>query len=249
MNIKSLAGLVSPAVGIAGLLGGSGKNPADAAMPYYNQIQSMGREQYNPYIQQGQQAGNASQGTYSQMAQDPMAFYNEIVGGYTPSKGYQYRADQARKTSRGAAASGGFAGTDRHRADETALIDSILSQGQNEYVNNILGIQGAGLQGQELGANRGFLANNALTDLLGGSLDAQGQLAYKGQANKNASKQELWKLLGQLGGAAVGSLGGPAGAVAGANIGGSLAGGGGNSGSMYQGYDNARQFGIGSGRF
>jgi hypothetical protein len=42
----------------------SSQNPANAAQPYLQQIPGVGHQNYDPYIQQGQQAGQTLQGEY-----------------------------------------------------------------------------------------------------------------------------------------------------------------------------------------
>lgn len=169
----------------------TGTNPARAARPYLEQIPGMAREQLNPYIQQGQTAGTAAQGTYAQMAQNPMEFLNNIFSGYTPSKGFQHQYEQATKGLRNAAAAGGFAGTGAHQADQAELVNRILGQGQGQYFDQIMQILGGGLTGQEQAAQRGFNANTDLTSILGTNLGNQANLEFEGQQQKNATKQNL----------------------------------------------------------
>lgn len=234
-------------MGLLSLLGG-GKNPAKSAMPYLEKAATVGPQYYNPYIEQGQKAGEIAGNQYQQMTQNPTGLYDEILAHYTPSKGLQYKLSEAQKAAHNAAAAGGYAGGNRDIADRTQLINDILSGGQDEYVRSILGILGTGLQGQENALTRGFGASGNLASDLSNIYGTQGNLAYQGQAEQNKSKQQLMNLIAQALGTAGGfAIGGPAGAYAGSQIG-RNSGGGGISEGMYSGM-NARQLGIGKGLF
>ena len=219
-----------------------GQNPAKSAMPYLNQVPGVAQQQLNPYIQQGQQAGNQAQGVYSEMTGNPSDFYNKLMGNYSLSKGYQHKLDQGSRALRGSAAAGGFAGTPRHQQEQGELLNRIMSQGEGEYMDRIMQILGGGLQGQENAMTRGYGANNSLTDILTGNLQERGNLAFKGQQDSNATRQAWLQKLMQLVGAGAGfAFGGPAGAVMGGNIGGGHPMGGSNSG----GGSNPATFGGG----
>jgi hypothetical protein len=189
------------------LFGTSSKNnPANAAAPYLNQVPGMAKEQLNPWINQGQQAATESQGQYSKMASDPAAFHAALRASYTPSEGYKFREAQVRKALESTAAAGGFRGTEADRLGQSDLVNRMLGQDEGEYLDRVLGIQRTGLQGQEFGAQRGFGGAQDLTNILGNTLGAQAGLAYKGQENKNASRQALMRAIAQLfgGGGSVG---------------------------------------------
>lgn len=221
-----------------------GKNPADAASPYLNQIAPMAQQNLQPWQQQGQEAQQANQQQFNSMADNPSDFLAQLRATYSPSEGYKFKQAQMQKAMEGSAAAGGFRGTQSDQASQAALVKGLLGEDESDYINKILGIQGAGLQGRENMATRGYGAAGDLTNVLGSTLGAQGSLAYKGQENQNATKQAFQKMLMQLLGAgAGGAFGGPAGAQAGAGIGGAI-GGGGYGGSP----SNEQQFGFGWGR-
>ncbi len=183
-----------------------GKNPADAAMPYLNQIPGVGHNAYDPYIQEGQNAYNQMQGPISQMTQDPAAFLEKIMGSYEPSKGYQLRRDEALRAAGNTAAAGGMRGSMQDIESESRLTDSLLGEDMQQWLNNVLGLQTQGLQGQQVFYNSGLQSSGNLADLLGGALNQKAGLAFQGQAQKNANKAALLKALlqgaGGLGGLA-----------------------------------------------
>lgn len=229
---------------LGSIFGSNSSNPANAAMPYLNQIPGVAQENLAPWQQQGQQAQQQNQQQYQKMASNPGDFLAELRASYSPSAGYKFREDQARKAAEGAAAAGGRTGTSANQAAQAKLVKDLMGEDEAAYLDRILGIQGTGLQGNENIATRGYGASGDLTNVLGSNLSQQGTLAYKGKENQNAASQGLGKLLAQLAGGGIGfALGGPAGAAIGSGLGGSLGGGGGNS----SGPSNYEQFGLGMG--
>ena len=172
------------------------KNPAKKAQPYLNQIAPMAKEQYNPYIQRGQEAGNQAYGQYQQMTGNPGNFINDLLAGYTPSRGFDFKKDQALQAMRNSAAAGGYAGTTADQTRQGELASSLASQDMYEWLDRVLGQHGQGLQGLGNLQQQGFSGAGALTDILGNNLSTQGQLAFQGQ---HASNQTILDVLGKLG--------------------------------------------------
>lgn len=211
-----------------------GNNNQQDPMQYLNQIPQQTGQYLNPYIQEGRQAGTAAQGQYSQMAQNPMNFLNQIMQGYQPSQGYQYKSDVLGKDLANTAASGGFRGTNEDQRQRAELINSLMGQDMQQYLQNVLGIQGTGLQGQELGAGRGFQASGDMANILGTNLSQQAGLRMNQNNQSIADRGNIMKLIASLAGTAGGfMLGGPAGAAAGSNL-----------GSIFGGSGNSRQSGV-----
>ncbi len=204
----------------------SGKNPADKAMPYLNQVPGVAHENLDPWASQGQQAQQSNQQQYNQMSQNPADFLSQLRASYSPSEGYKFKQDQYRKAMEGSAAAGGRTGTHADQLAQAKLAQSLLAEDEGAYLDRLFQTLGMGQQGNEAIANRGYGAAGDLTNILGSNLGAQAGLAYKGQENKNASRQALINnIIKGLGGAAAGFMtGGPIGAVAGG-----LGGLGGNS--------------------
>src|SRR3954471_7701589 len=101
-----------------------GKNPADAAMPYLNQIPGMAQQHLNPYIQRGETAYHAMQKPFEQMAQDPAGMLESLMGKYEPSKAYQVHRDEAMRAAANTAAAGGMRGSAQDSMGEGRLVDS-----------------------------------------------------------------------------------------------------------------------------
>lgn len=221
---------------LSGIFGGKGKNPADAAMPYLNQTAPMAQQNLGPWQTQGQEAQQSNQSQYNAMSTDPAAFLEQLRASYTPSEGYKFKQGQMTKAAEGAAAAGGFRGTQADQGAQAKLVQGLLAEDEGNYLDRLLGITGAGLQGNENIANRGYGATSDLTNILGTNNSERGGLAFKGQENQNAQNQAFQKMLMQMfGGAAGFAFGGPMGGAVGSNI------AGGNVGYP----NNAQQTGAG----
>lgn len=183
-----------------------GKNPADAAIPYFNQIGDMSKQYLNPFIQQGQQAYQGLKNPYDQMSQDPAGFLESLMGKYQPSKSYQLKNEEALKAAGNSAAAGGMRGSMQDIQNEAHLSDSLLGEDMQQWLKNVLGLQKQGLEGQQNLYNTGFDASKSLQGDLSNLLGTQGQLAFQGQRDKNQSKSDLLRSLMGLGGSALGWL-------------------------------------------
>ncbi len=183
--------------------GGNQEDP----MQYLNQIPQQTGQYLNPYIQQGQQAGSAAQGQYGQMAQNPMDFLNQIMAGYKPSQGYQYKQGVMGRDMANTAASGGFRGTNEDQRQRGELINALMGQDMQQYLQNVLGIQGTGLQGQELGAGRGFQASGDMANITGTNLSERAGLRMNQENQRITDRGNMMKMLASIAGAASGVTG------------------------------------------
>ncbi len=186
-----------------------GGNAANKAMPYLNQIPGQAHQSFDPYIQQGQQAGSEANALYSRMSQDPQAFLNEIMKGYTPSEGFQFKKGQLGKELSNTAAAGGFSGTENDQISHGELLNQLLSGDMQQWLSNVLGVQGAGLSGQQHVADTGFQGTEDLASILTNALNQQAGLAYQGQAQRNQNQANLFGNIAR--GTTAGYFGGPEG--------------------------------------
>lgn len=184
--------------------GGAGGSTGNAAQ-YLNQIAPMGKEIYNPYIKRGHEAQNLANGKYNEMAANPMDYINQIISGYKPSEGYKFKEQKALEAARNNAAAGGLTGTRNDQLQQAEMANGLLGGDMQEWLQNVLGVQGAGLTGQQHVADTGLHASNSLADLLGGALNTQADLAYEDQKEKRANRQ---KMFGDITGFASMGLGG-----------------------------------------
>jgi hypothetical protein len=166
-------------------------NPADSAMPYLNQIPGVGHEYYDPFINRGRNAGETVSGQYETLTHDPVALINSIMKSYQPSEGYEFNKNLLKKEMANTAAAGGIAGTPFDQLNQAQNIKGLLSQDQQQFLQNALGLYHTGLEGEQGIENKGFASSNAIADLLGGSLNQRGGLAFQGQQEQNKSKTDL----------------------------------------------------------
>ncbi len=219
-----------------------GPNPASAAMPYLNQIPGIGQQYYQPFISGGQQAASianpiynqatqasdianpiynqATQASnmagqqYNQMTQNPNDFLNSIMRNYNPSEGYRFKENRLKQQMANDAAAGGFRGTQYDQEQQGHAVSGILGQDMEQFLSNILGIQGRGLQGQENvinrglqgqenrinrglaglenRINRGYESSGNLANYMGNALGTQGSLAFQGQAQQNQNAMDQY---------------------------------------------------------
>jgi hypothetical protein len=214
------------------------RNPADAAMPYLD----MARQGYDPYVQQGQEAYGKLNPLFSQMGQDPAAYLEKLMGGYQQSPAYQKQFEEMSRAAGNTAAAGGMRGSLSDIQNEADISRSLMGQDMQQWLQNVLGIQGTGLQGLGNFYEKGYGA----TSDIGNILNSQGSLAFQGQAQKNKSMNDLISgLLSAVGTIGGGIFGGPVGGAAGGTLGKLLAGLGGSSGSSnaYQPFSATSPFG------
>ena len=177
-----------------------GKNPANAAMPYLNQIPGMEHQAYDPYISRGNEAYNIFNPEFSEMGKDPAAYLEKIMGKYEPSKAYQLSRDEALRAAGNSAAAGGMRGSINDINNQARITDSLLGQDMQNWLNNVLGIQKEGMGGLTHLFDTGFSATQGLTGDLANVLGTQAGLAFQGQANQNQSRADLLKALLGAGG-------------------------------------------------
>ncbi len=188
------------------LFGGGGGNgsPMHAANQYLNQIPGIGHKGYDPYINAGLDASGRTKSQYESLMGDPTAFINKLMEGYKPSEGYQFQKDKLTKELSNTAAAGGIAGTPLDQMNQGEGVQKLLSGDMQQFLQNVFGAFKTGLEGEEGIAGRGFDASKNLTDLLGGSLNQQGGLAFQDQQQKNQNKNDLWSMFGKALGGGVG---------------------------------------------
>ena len=174
---------------------GKNRNPADSAQSYLSQIPDQMKPYFQPYMDQGQKAGQALSGQYDQMTQDPSAFFANLGKGYQESPGYQFNLQQALKAGQNASAAGGMLGTPQDQQQQMGTAQGLASKDYEDYINHILGIFGAGQQGMQGQQEQGFKASTGYGENLANVLGQQAQYGYAGQAGQNANRSQNWSNL------------------------------------------------------
>lgn len=195
-----------------------GKNPADSAMPYINQIPGQTHQYFDPYIQAGKNQLPGLSDQYSQLMNDPGGRMNKIGESFHESPGFKFAMQQALQGGNHAAAAGGMAGSPQHEQQNMQLATDLGNQEYNNWMQNAMGMYGEGLHGSQGMANQGQQAGQSMADMIAQTLAQQGNLAFNGQQQQNQNRHDMWGNAFKIGGAALGGLaGGPWGAFAGAN--------------------------------
>jgi hypothetical protein len=167
--------------------GGGGKNPADEAMKYLDQIPGQTQPYYEPYINAGKGALNQLQGQYGQMLNNPGAMYDKFAKGYKESPGYQLRLKEALNAGNSAQAAGGMLGTPQHERTNMGLATDVASQDFENYLNHILGLHTEGLDTANKINTMGYGASTGYADSLANLLGTKAQYGFEGQKAKNAA--------------------------------------------------------------
>lgn len=167
-----------------------GKNPADAAMPYLNQIPGMEKQYYDPFINMGKEATNTLNPQFNQMSGNPAEFLEGLMEKYQPSRSYQLRNEEALRSAGNTAAAGGMRGSLGDIKNESRISDSLMGDDMQQWLQNVLGIQGRGQSGLGHEFDTGYDASKSLSGDLSNIMGTQGQLAFQGQANQNRSRSD-----------------------------------------------------------
>jgi len=221
-------GIGDIAAGIWGM--GQNNNPADAGMPYLNQIGSTITPYYQPYMDAGKSSMNYMQGPlmgrFNQMMDNPGGMVNQMGQSFHQSPGFQFQTNQALNAANRAAAAGGTLGTPMEQQNIASTVNGMANQDYYNYLNHAMSMYGQGLSGatgvNENMFNTGFQASSGLANNLAQALEAQAQMAYAGQASQNQSRQSY---AGDIGAGLNSMLGGGGG-------GGGMGGGSGGMASM-----------------
>lgn len=177
------------------------KNPADAAMPYFNQIPGTITPYYQPYINAGNQALSTLMKQYQTLLSNPDAIMKLAGSGFQSSPGYQYQYNQGMNAANQAAASGGMLGTPYHQQDAANMASNLANQDYYNYLNHALGLYNTGLSGEQGINEMGFKASDSLASGLASNLSNEAGLAYQGQMNNNQHSSDMWHtILGGLSG-------------------------------------------------
>ena len=227
--------------------GGSRANPQQEANKYLSQIEAREKEYLDPYRQQGQAAYDQLRPQYDSMTSDPVAFLENMMKGYEPSRAYQMQRDEALKAAGNTAAAGGMRGTTGDVQDSERIASMLQGQDMQQWLQNVLGLKQAGMQGQQGFYQAGLGANSQMAGDIGNILGSQGQLAFQNASQQNANRNNIFSSLlglgGSLGGAALGGMvGGPVGAGVGGSMGGGIANTMVPQASTYQPFQNFQNY-------
>lgn len=170
-------------------------SPANAGMPYLDQISGTMQKYEQPYINNGLNNYGQLQNSYSNLINNPTGMVNQIGQGYHQSPGYQFQLNQGEQGINNAAAAGGMLGSNQHQQQAGQLANNMANQDFYNYLNTNLGQYNnsmkMGMGGLQSFYDTGAGAGNDLANSLAQALMAQSNMAYQGQAQQNANKGSL----------------------------------------------------------
>ena len=169
-----------------------GKNPADSAMPYLNQIPGQTQQYQQPYFDAGKSQIPGLQDQYSQLMNDPGGRMNKIGESFKESPGFKFAMQQALQGGNHAAAAGGMAGSPQHEQQNMQMATDLGNQEYGNWMKNALGMYGQGLQGSQGMANQGQQAGQSMADMIAQTLAQQANLSFNGQQQQNQNKSDMW---------------------------------------------------------
>lgn len=187
-KMMAMMGAGGAAGGLWSLFNGNKNNPADAAMPYYNQIPGELKDSFQPYMDAGKNSLSDLTSQYKDLLSDPGSVLARIGSGYQKSPGFEFQKSQGLQGINNAAAAGGMLGTSQHQQDAGTLSNNLANQDYGQYLQRALGLWGQGLSGEENLEKGGQNAASQYGGDLAQALMSEGNLAYGGQQNKNASE-------------------------------------------------------------
>ena len=184
-----LAGGGALGAGLGQMFGGQ-QNPANAGMPYLNQIPGMLQGNYSPYMQAGQNALPQLQNQYSQLMNGN--FINNMGKNFQQSPGLQFQIGQATNAANRAAAAGGSLGTPAEQQNLAGITSGLANQDYYNWMNHAMGAYGMGLQGEQDMAHMGLNATGMMSQQMQDALMSQANLGYAGQQNQNQMNGGMW---------------------------------------------------------
>jgi hypothetical protein len=171
------------------------KNPADAAMPYLEQVPGTITPYYDPYVKSGKEALGTLQEQYNSLLNNPQQMVANWGKDYQESPWNDFNKQSGLNAINNAAAAGGFAGGTQHQFEAGNLASEFSNRGQQDFIRSLMELFGMGLHGTEGLNQQGYNAATGLAGELGQNLEAQGNLAYKGQENENKANSDFWNSL------------------------------------------------------
>ena len=219
-----------PAVGagvglLSSLFGGGGDagDASQAAMGQERQAMMQALGLLSPFQQAGVGAIGGLQGM---LGQDPTDIVNKILGQYQTSPGEQFQQQQAQGALQNQLAAAGLGGSGAAIQKSGQLAQHLAGQGQQQFLQNVLGQRQQQMGGLESLFRGGLSAAGTGAGLLGQEGQTLGGLAGAGILGQGQEKSGLFGGLGSLAGLFGGGGFGGAGGAGGAGGGfGSLFGG------------------------
>ncbi len=182
-----------------------GKNPANSAMPYLDQIPGQTKPYFEPYVNRGNEASNLAKEQYDALINRPGQKLNDIGNDFHESPGFKWAMEQALQGTNNLAAAHGMAGSPEHEQQNMTMATNLANQDYNDWLKQATGMYNTGLTGEQHQGDQGLEAGKSLADMIAQTLAQQGNLAFQGQAQKNQNQSNLFGTAAKGLGAAFGA--------------------------------------------
>jgi hypothetical protein len=189
-NFGKAAGAGGIGAGLFGMMNDN-TNPADAAMPYLNQIPGQISPYYQPYVKAGQTALGAAQPEFQSLMSNPGGKLNQIGQGFQQSPGFKFALQQALQGAGHAAAAGGMAGSPEHEFENQQIGTNLGNQEYYNWLKPATELYGTGLTGTQDIFHQGQQASGNLAEQIAQILAQKGNLAYAGAENQNEAQNSM----------------------------------------------------------
>lgn len=186
---------------LGGLFGDSGK-PYDDAMKQYEDWTNRAENAQRPYTQAGA-GGVKDYQSWLKGQKDPSGFINNLMGQYSESPYAKYLQQQSMNAGQNMGSASGLSGSSALMQQMQQNAGNIASQDQNQWLQNVLGINTQYGQGQNNLIGYGANAANALTGMYDNMGGRAGEAAYGKAAG---GQNDFWNTLGGLGSMAMAFL-------------------------------------------
>lgn len=194
-----------------GLVGGLasdliGGNPYSGAMDEYQDANQMlgnylnqATSYLNPYYQAGTGALPQYQNALDNM-KNPSEFYNQMMSGYQESPAAKFRQEQSVNSANARAAATGLSGSSNNLDDVSNITQGIIGQDQQQYFNNLMGINNNYMSGLGGLSNMGMGAAQGYGNLYSNFGNQQANMYDHMADAKYAKKQQDNNMLGDIAG-------------------------------------------------
>lgn len=187
------AGMFGSGLGgaLEGMFGHSDR-PYDKAREQYDKYGQKVEDVQQPYMEAGKNAlGNYQEWLNGQ--KDPSKFINDQMGNYNESQWAHNLQQQSVNAGNNAASASGLMGSTPMMQQLQQNAGQISSADQNQWLQNVLGINTQYGQGQNNLVNTGQNSANKLTDMYNQQGKDQAEAAYGKEAGK---QHDFWSTVG-----------------------------------------------------
>lgn len=174
---------------LGGMFGNSGA-PFEAGMDQIQKYFGQAQQQQNPFMQAGQSAIPQYQNWLNQQS-NPSQFINNQMGNYQESPWAKNMQQQATRSAQNFGSANGLSGSTPLMMQAQQNAGNISSQDQNNWLQNVLGVNTQYGQGQQKMVGMGQDSANQISQLLQALGISMGQGAYGQQAGQNQDTNNM----------------------------------------------------------